>query len=209
MSGGAHELPAPEIKLLLCGDNGVGMGDFLRLHPAAEGFGPRHLMLIRVDIYTLEFDTARGPIRFSVWFAPGMYQPKTSEVWRNDCYSVQAQCAIFMFDATTPKTRNFLLQSHHDATRIHGAVPSVVCGNWSKAESKEDRTTTDANRRFMNLQYFDIDTSDGYNCVPVALLGALRRSPAGDPEPPPHGPAVVGFLLQLCQKDRVAAARRR
>ena len=61
---------APEFKLILVGDGGVGKTTFVKRHLTGE-FEKKYVATLGVEVYPLLFHTNRGPIKFNVWDTAG------------------------------------------------------------------------------------------------------------------------------------------
>ena len=77
--------------------------------------------------------------------------------------SVDADCAILMFDVTSRSSYDSLANWHRDLTRVCGNIPIVMVGN--KCDMKERRVKTkmiNFHQR-KNMPYFDISAKSNYN----------------------------------------------
>ena len=61
---------APEFKLILVGDGGVGKTTFVKRHLTGE-FEKKYVATLGVEVHPLGFHTNRGPIKFNVWDTAG------------------------------------------------------------------------------------------------------------------------------------------
>jgi GTP-binding nuclear protein Ran len=61
---------APEFKLILVGDGGVGKTTFVKRHLTGE-FEKKYVATLGVEVHPLLFHTNRGPIKFNVWDTAG------------------------------------------------------------------------------------------------------------------------------------------
>ena len=61
---------APEFKLILVGDGGVGKTTFVKRHLTGE-FEKKYVATLGVEVHPLVFHTNRGPIKFNVWDTAG------------------------------------------------------------------------------------------------------------------------------------------
>ena len=66
----ADAQPAPEFKLILVGDGGVGKTTFVKRHLTGE-FEKKYVATLGVEVHPLLFHTNRGPIKFNVWDTAG------------------------------------------------------------------------------------------------------------------------------------------
>jgi hypothetical protein len=62
---------APEFKLILVGDGGVGKTTFVKRHLTGE-FEKKYVATLGVEVHPLLFHTNRGPIKFNVWDTAGL-----------------------------------------------------------------------------------------------------------------------------------------
>jgi len=76
---------APEFKLILVGDGGVGKTTFVKRHLTGE-FEKKYVATLGVEVHPLVFHTNRGPIKFNVWDTAGQ------EVGREFCVVVVKFC---------------------------------------------------------------------------------------------------------------------
>ena len=77
--------------------------------------------------------------------------------------SVDADCAILMFDVTSRSSYDSLANWHRDLTSVCGNIPIVMVGN--KCDMKERRVKTkmiNFHQR-KNMPYFDISAKSNYN----------------------------------------------
>lgn len=80
-----HQSPfqgAPEFKLILVGDGGVGKTTFVKRHLTGE-FEKKYVATLGVEVHPLGFHTNRGPIKFNVWDTAG--QEVRRIVWNVEC----------------------------------------------------------------------------------------------------------------------------
>ena len=70
---------APEFKLILVGDGGVGKTTFVKRHLTGE-FEKKYVATLGVEVHPLLFHTNRGPIKFNVWDTAGQEKFKTISV---------------------------------------------------------------------------------------------------------------------------------
>ena len=61
---------APEFKLILVGDGGVGKTTFVKRHLTGE-FEKKYVATLGVEVHPLLFHTNRGPLKFNVWDTAG------------------------------------------------------------------------------------------------------------------------------------------
>ena len=174
----------PEFKCILVGDGGVGKTAFMKRHLSGE-FERKYVATLGVEVHPLLFHTNRGPIKFNCWDTAG--QEKFGGL--RDGYYIQGQCAIVMFDVTSPITYENVPNWHADLTRACGTdIPMVLCGN--KVEIKERRVKAsqitfhrgeddeEGNVVRKPMQYCDISTRSNYQCEKPFLW--LARKLVGD-----------------------------
>ena len=78
---------APEFKLILVGDGGVGKTTFVKRHLTGE-FEKKYVATLGVEVHPLLFHTNRGPIKFNVWDTAGQ-EVSIEEVWL-ECFVCRA-----------------------------------------------------------------------------------------------------------------------
>jgi hypothetical protein len=61
---------APEFKLILVGDGGVGKTTFVKRHLTGE-FEKKYVATLGVEVHPLTFHTNRGAIKFNCWDTAG------------------------------------------------------------------------------------------------------------------------------------------
>jgi GTP-binding nuclear protein Ran len=61
---------APEFKLVLVGDGGVGKTTFVKRHLTGE-FEKKYNATVGVEVHPLQFQTNRGLIIYNVWDTAG------------------------------------------------------------------------------------------------------------------------------------------
>jgi len=81
---------APEFKLILVGDGGVGKTTFVKRHLTGE-FEKKYVATLGVEVHPLGFHTNRGPIKFNVWDTAG--QEKFGGL--RDGYYIQGQMRYY------------------------------------------------------------------------------------------------------------------
>ena len=189
----------PEFKCVLVGDGGVGKSAFVKRHMSGE-FERKYIATLCLEVHPLLFHTNRGPIKFNCWDTAG--QEKFGGL--RDGYYIQGQCAIVMFDVTSPITYENVPNWHADLTRVCGTdIPMVLCGN--KVEIKERRVKAsqitfhrgeddeEGNVVRKPMQYYDISARSNYQFEKPFLW--LARKLVGDnnlyfvdplPPPPPY-----------------------
>ena len=136
--GDAEQFAGRVFKLALVGDDGVGKTAFVKRHLTGE-FEKKYVATIGVEVHPIEFDTNHGPIRFNVWDVAG--QEKYGGL--RSGYYIQSDCAILMFDVTSPTTYTNVPNWHRNFTRVCGkTAPMVLCAN--KVEVKERKVNRES-----------------------------------------------------------------
>ncbi|CDI79417.1 GTP-binding nuclear protein ran/tc4, putative [Eimeria acervulina] len=118
---------APEFKLILVGDGGVGKTTLVKRHLTGE-FEKKYIPTLGVEVRPLRFSTNFGPIVFNVWDTAG--QEKFGGL--RDGYYIKGQCAIMMFDVTSRITYRNIPNWHRDIVRVCENIPIVLVGNKVK-----------------------------------------------------------------------------
>lgn len=75
---------APEFKLILVGDGGVGKTTFVKRHLTGE-FEKKYVATLGVEVHPLLFHTNRGPIKFNVWDTAGQEVSLVTSYQRKFC----------------------------------------------------------------------------------------------------------------------------
>jgi GTP-binding nuclear protein Ran len=164
---------APEFKLILVGDGGVGKTTFVKRHLTGE-FEKKYVATLGVEVHPLTFHTNRGPIKFNVWDTAG--QEKFGGL--RDGYYIQGQCAIIMFDVTSRITYKNVPNWHRDLTRVCENIPIVLVGNKVEIKDRKVKAKQITFHRKKNLQYYDISAKSNYNFEKPFLW--LARKLSGD-----------------------------
>lgn len=149
--------PVATFKLVIIGDGGVGKTTFVKRHITGE-FEKAYKPTKGAEVSEIDFSTSRGKIRLMLWDTAG--QEKLGHL--RDCYYIDSQCAIIMFDLTQRQTYRNVAKWHKDLTKVCEKIPIVLVGN--KADIK-DRKMTAQNINFhrkRNLQYYDVSAKSNY-----------------------------------------------
>lgn len=199
---------APEFKLILVGDGGVGKTTFVKRHLTGE-FEKKYVATLGVEVHPLLFHTNRGPIKFNVWDTAGqevcekfaslldlfsffhaaasssittscLFFPRHSQKFGGlrDGYYIQGQCAIIMFDVTSRITYKNVPNWHRDLTRVCENIPIVLTGNKVEIKDRKVKAKQITFHRKKNLQYYDISAKSNYNFEKPFLW--LARKLSGD-----------------------------
>ena len=160
-----HILPSgvvmPEIKLVFNGHSGMEMDAFLTCSlfvcEKKQGGGG-------VDVYSIIFQTNRGPIKFNVWANP-------------DNYILLGQCAMLMYDIDNSQSsvENIHIW-RHNLTRYCGNIPIVVLANNGIVGRQSNASQYFA--RTNKLNFYDISARTNYNVEKPFLW--LARKLTGD-----------------------------
>uniref|UniRef100_A0A1A9UGT0 GTP-binding nuclear protein n=1 Tax=Glossina austeni TaxID=7395 RepID=A0A1A9UGT0_GLOAU len=164
----------PTFKCVLVGDGGTGKTTFVKRHTTGE-FDRKYIATLGVEVHPLVFHTSRGPILFNIWDTAG--QEKYGGL--RDCYYVQAQCAILMFDTTSRVTYANVANWHRDLIRVCQDIPIVLCGNKVDIKDRKVKAKNVVFHRKKNLQYYEISAKSNYNFEKPFLW--LARKLVGDP----------------------------
>lgn len=148
---------APQFKLLLVGDGGVGKTTFVKRHLTGE-FEKKYIATVGVEVHPLLFHTNRGPLVFNVWDTAG--QEKFGGL--RDGYYINGQCAIIMFDVTARMTYKNVPNWHRDIVRVCETIPIVLCGNKVDVKDRKVKTKQINFHRKKNLQYYEISARSNY-----------------------------------------------
>lgn len=164
---------APEFKLVLVGDGGVGKTTFVKRHLTGE-FEKKYNATVGVEVHPLQFQTNRGLIVYNVWDTAG--QEKFGGL--RDGYYIGGQCAIIMFDVTSRITYKNVPNWHKDLVRVCENIPIVLCGNKVDVKDRKVKAKAITFHRKNNMQYYDISARSNYNFEKPFLW--LARKLAGD-----------------------------
>jgi GTP-binding nuclear protein Ran len=185
------------------GDGGVGKTTFLKRHLTGE-FEKKYEATLGVKVHSLLFHTSRGPIKFNCWDTAGAEKFGSLR----DEYYIQGQCAIIMFDATSPINDKNVPNWRRDLTRVCENIPIVICGN--KVEIKAQGPSEDdyLPSKEENLQYYGISTKSNYNVEKPFLW--LAKKLFGDNqltfvEAPPLQPPEFTFDPASVEQELAAA----
>jgi GTP-binding nuclear protein Ran len=164
---------APEFKLVLVGDGGVGKTTFVKRHLTGE-FEKKYNATVGVEVHPLQFQTNRGLIIYNVWDTAG--QEKFGGL--RDGYYIGGQCAVIMFDVTSRITYKNVPNWHKDLIRVCENIPIVLCGNKVDVKDRKVKAKAITFHRKNNMQYYDISARSNYNFEKPFLW--LARKLSGD-----------------------------
>ena len=78
-------------------------------------------------------------------------------------HSIQAACAIIMFDVTSRISYKSVPNWHRDLTRVCENIPIVLVGNKVDMRDRKVKAKTITFHRRRNLSYFDLSAKSNYN----------------------------------------------
>ena len=152
-------MAAPEFKLLLVGDGGVGKTTLLKRHLTGE-FQKFYIPTLGVKVHSLEFTTNCGPIKFNVWDTAG--QERFAGL--RDGYYWASRCAIIMFEVSSRITYRNVPNWHRDiVVRACENIPIVLVGNKVDVKDRAVKAKAIQFHRKSNLQYYDVSARSNYN----------------------------------------------
>ena len=127
------EFAGPTFKMLLVGDGNVGKSAFVN-RTLTGGFVPHAYEATMGGVIDgCDFHTNFGTVRFEICDIAG--QDKRSGC--RDMHYEGAQCAIIMFDVTSPRSYESVARWRSEIQRVCGAaLPIVVCGNKVDADDE-------------------------------------------------------------------------
>eukprot|EP00922_Rhytidocystis_sp_ex-Travisia-forbesii_P035890 GHVS01053269.1.p1 GENE.GHVS01053269.1~~GHVS01053269.1.p1 ORF type:complete len:219 (+),score=33.48 GHVS01053269.1:277-933(+) len=160
---------APDFKLVLVGDGGVGKTTLVKRHLTGE-FEKKYIPTLGVEVHPLRFDTNYGPLVFNVWDTAG--QEKFGGL--RDGYYIKGQCSIMMFDVTSRITYKNIPNWHRDIVRVCENIPIVLVGNKVDVKDRQIKARQIQFHRKRNLQYYDISARSNYNFEKPFLWLAKR-----------------------------------
>ena len=131
------EFVGPTFKMLLVGDGNVGKSAFVN-RTLTGGFVPHaYKPTMGGVIDGCDFQTNFGTVRFEICDIAG--QDKRSGC--RDIHYEGAECAIIMFDVTSPRSYEGVARWRSEIQRVCGAaLPIVVCGNKVDAHDEASRS---------------------------------------------------------------------
>jgi len=131
------EFAGPTFKMLLVGDGNVGKSAFVN-RTLTGGFVPHAYEATMGGVIDgCDFHTNFGTVRFEICDIAG--QDKRSGF--RDGHYEGAECAIIMFDVTSPRSYESVARWRSEIERVCGAaLPIVVCGNKVDAHDEASRS---------------------------------------------------------------------
>merc|ERR1719183_1393344 len=160
---------APEFKLVLVGDGGVGKTTFVKRHMTGE-FEKKYIATLGVEVHPMPFFTNHGQINFNVWDTAG--QEKFGGL--RDGYYIGGQAGIIMFDVCSRITYQNVPKWYKDLTRVCEAIPIVLVGNKVDVKDRKVKGKQITFHRKKNLQYYDISAKSNYQ-YDKPFVWLLRR----------------------------------
>ena len=151
------EMQAPDFKVVLVGDGGVGKTTFIKRHLTGE-FERKYNATIGVEVHPIRFFTNHGIINFNVWDTAGQEQFGVLK----DGYYIGGDSAIIMFDVTSRITYKNVPRWHRDIYHICDAIPIVLVGNKVDIKDRKVKAKQILYHRRHNLQYFDVSAKSNY-----------------------------------------------
>ena len=200
--------PIATFKLVIIGDGGVGKTTFVKRHISGE-FQKPYIPTKGADVSHIDFSTNRGRIQFVIWDTAG--QEKFGNL--RECYYIDANCAIIMFDLTSRQTYKNVAKWHKDLTKICENIPIVLVGNKADVKDRKLKARQINFHRKRNLQYYDVSAKSNYQYEKPFLW--LLRQLVGDPNlylvetPLIQPPEIImdpNYILQLQQERNEADA---
>ena len=160
---------APEFKLVLVGDGGVGKTTFVKRHLTGE-FEKKYIATLGVEVHPMPFHTTKGSVIFNVWDTAG--QEKLGGL--RDGYYIGGNCGIIMFDVCSRITYSNVPKWYKDLTRVCEAIPIVLVGNKVDVKDRKVKAKQITFHRKKNLQYYDISAKSNYQ-FEKPFVWLLRR----------------------------------
>ena len=149
--------PINTFKLVLIGDGGVGKTTFVKRHITGE-FQKPYIPTQGADVNEITFSTNYGKICFAIWDTAG--QEKLGGL--RECYYMNANCAIIMFDLTSRITYKNVQKWHSDLIKVAGNIPIALVGNKADVKDRKVKAHQITFHRRHSLQYFDISAKSNY-----------------------------------------------
>jgi GTP-binding nuclear protein Ran len=160
-------------KLVLVGDGGVGKTTFVKRHQTGE-FEKKYIPTMGVQVSQLQFETTRGSLVYNIWDTAG--QERFGGL--REGYYLQADCAIIMFDVTSPATYRNVTTWHRDLTRVCPNIPIVLVGNKIDVRDRKVPAKRVTFHKKNNMRYFEVSAKSNYHYEMPFL--SLARQLTGD-----------------------------
>jgi GTP-binding nuclear protein Ran len=162
------------VKLVLVGDGGVGKTTYVKRHQTGE-FEKKYIPTMGVQVSQLGFQTTQGPLLYNIWDTAG--QERFGGL--REGYYLEAQCAIVMFDVTSPATYRNVATWHRDLVRVCPNIPIVLVGNKIDVRDRKVPAKRVTFHKKNNMRYFEISAKSNYHFEMPFL--SLARQLADDP----------------------------
>jgi GTP-binding nuclear protein Ran len=162
------------VKLVLVGDGGVGKTTYVKRHQTGE-FEKKYIPTMGVQVSQLGFQTTQGPLVYNIWDTAG--QERFGGL--REGYYLEAQCAIVMFDVTSPATYRNVATWHRDLVRVCPNIPIVLVGNKIDVRDRKVPAKRVTFHKKNNMRYFEISAKSNYHFEMPFL--SLARQLADDP----------------------------
>ena len=166
--------PALVAKLVLVGDGGVGKTTFVKRHQTGE-FEKKYIPTLCVQVSQLSFQTTSGVVLYNVWDTAG--QERFGGL--REGYYLEADCAIVMFDVTSPATYRNVTTWHRDLVRVCPNIPIVLVGNKIDVRDRKVPAKRVTFHKKNNMRYFEVSAKSNYHFEMPFL--SLARSLTHDP----------------------------
>ncbi|KAH0785257.1 GTP-binding nuclear protein Ran [Histomonas meleagridis] len=163
-----------QAKLVLVGDGGVGKTTFVKRHQTGE-FEKKYIPTLGVQVSQLSFQTTHGVLTYNIWDTAG--QERFGGL--REGYYLEANCAIIMFDVTSPTTYRNVPTWHRDLVRVCPNIPIVLVGNKIDVRDRKVQAKRVIFHKKNNMRYFEISAKSNYHFELPFL--SLARSLSGDP----------------------------
>ena len=160
-------------KLVLVGDGGVGKTTFVKRHQTGE-FERKYIPTVGVEVSQLTFQTSRGPLTYNIWDTAG--QERFGGL--REGYYLEADCAIIMFDVTSPATYRNVPNWHRDLVRVCPNIPIVLVGNKIDMRDRKVQARRVTFHKKNNMRYFEVSAKSNFHFELPFL--SLARNLAGD-----------------------------
>jgi len=161
-------------KLVLVGDGGVGKTTFVKRHQTGE-FERKYIPTNGVEISQLPFETSHGGLVFNIWDTAG--QERFGGL--REGYYLEANCAIIMFDVTSPATYRNVGTWYRDIHRVCADIPMVLVGNKIDVKDRKVAPKRVTFHKRNNMRYFEISAKNSHH-FEMPFLN-LARQLANDP----------------------------
>nr|QBK84941.1 MAG: Ras family GTPase [Pithovirus LCDPAC02] len=156
-------------KLILVGDGGVGKSSYIKKLRISE-FKKGYIATMGVKVYPLNFENDKyGDTTFKIWDCAGLEKFKGL----GDGYYVGGQCAIVMFDLSSPILSDRIFFWTNKIRNVCDNIPIVIVG--SKSDTRYQHTNIELlmlnlfndESLFINhenlIEYIEISTKEDIN----------------------------------------------